>query len=332
MSNKLYDKIKNIVKENYKFVLVLIFFFVLFTFELPYYIESPGGILDVSTRVEVENSKEVTGSFNLAYVTEFKATIPTIVVAQFIDDWDVLKKEEVEQHETIEEIEYRNHLMLDEANSNAIIVAFDKAGEYFKVTNKKVNIVYIDPEANTDLKIGDEIIAVNGSKIDSKELLFSIIGSKAEKFEFTVINNGIKYTRYAYKSLIDGEVLIGIVISETKDVDTNLDVKFKFKESESGPSGGFMMSLAIYNYLTSDDITKGLKIVGTGTIDEKGNVGSIGGVEYKVKAAAKEDADLFFVPIDNYEDAYNTVLENDLDIKLISVSTFDEALNYLNSL
>ena len=138
MSNKLYDKIKNIVKENYKFVLVLIFFFVLFTFELPYYIESPGGILDVSTRVEVENSKEVTGSFNLAYVTEFKATIPTIVVAQFIDDWDVLKKEEVEQHETIEEIEYRNHLMLDEANSNAIIVAFDKAGEYFKVRIKKL--------------------------------------------------------------------------------------------------------------------------------------------------------------------------------------------------
>lgn len=330
MSNKLYDKIKNIIKENYKFVLTLIFFFCLFTFELPYYIEAPGGILDVSTRVEVEDANEVEGSFNLAYVTEFKATIPTIILAQFIDDWDVLKKQEVEQHETIEEIEYRNHLMLDEANSNAIIVAFNKAEEYYDVTNKKVNVVYIDEEANTDLKIGDQIIAVNGSKIDGKDLLFSIIDSKAEKFEFTVFNNGVEYTRYAYKSVIDGEVLIGIVISETKDVDTNLDVKFKFKESESGPSGGFMMTLAIYNYLTEEDITKGMKIVGTGTIDEKGNVGSIGGVEYKVKAAAKEKADLFFVPTDNYEDAYNTVVENNLDIKLVSVSTFEEALNYLN--
>lgn len=332
MLNKLYDKIKEIIKANYKYALILIFFFCLFTFELPYYIETPGGILDVSTRVEVENANEVKGSFNLAYVTEFRATIPTIIAAQFIDDWDVYKKEEIEHHETIEEIEYRNHLMLDEAKSNAIIVAFENAGEYVNVTNKKVNVVYIDEMANTDLKIGDQIIEVNGAKINNKEELFSLIEGSDEKFLFTVINGNVEYTRYGYKTDIDGKNLIGIVISETKEVDTNVDVKFKFKESESGPSGGFMMSLAIYNYLTKEDITNGLKIVGTGTIDEKGNVGSIGGVEYKVKAAAKENADLFFVPVDNYEDAYNAVFENDLDIKLVQVETFWEALNYLNNL
>ena len=37
------------------------------------------------------------------------------------------------------------------------------------------------------------------------------------------------------------------------------------------------------NSLVEEDITHGLKIVGTGTIDYDGNVGSIGGVEYNIK-------------------------------------------------
>jgi len=332
MFNKFYVKTKNIVKENYKNILILAFIFVLFTFPLPYYIETPGGILDVSTRVEIENPNEVKGSFNLAYVTEIKVTLPTLVYSFFKSDWDVLKKEEVLENKTVEQIEYRNHLLLDEANSNATIVGFNKANEYVDVTNRKVYVIHIDKNANTDLQIGDEIIAVNGNKINGKDLLFSIIDSKAEKFDFTVINDGKEYTRYGYKSTIDGKVLIGIVISETKQVDTNLDVKFNFKKSESGPSGGFMMALSIYNYLIEEDITKGLKIVGTGTIDEDGNVGSIGGVKYKLKAAYKEKADIFFVPFDNYDEALKFKNEEDLDINLVSVKTIDDAINYLNDL
>ena len=332
MFNKLYDKIKNIVKENYKYFLILIFFFFLFTFQLPYYIEAPGGILDVSTRVEVEGSKRIEGSFNLAYVSEFKATIPTILFAYFNNDWDILKKEEVEQNETEEQIDYRNHLLLDEANDNAIIVGFSKANEYVKVTNRKVNVIYIHKQANTDLQIKDEIIEVNGVAIESKSQLLSLIETIEGKIEIKVLNDGKEYTRYAYKTLIDGSDVIGIVLAETKDMDTNLDVEFKFEKSESGPSGGFMMALSIYNYLIEEDITKGLKIVGTGTIDEDGNVGSIGGVEYKVKAAYKEKADLFFVPLANYEEAKKAVEENDLDIKLISIEKIDEAIEYLNNL
>lgn len=54
-----------------------------------------------------------------------------------------------------------------------------------------------------------------------------------------------------------------------------------------------MMSLAIYNYLTENDITHGLKIAGTGTIDADGNVGTIGGIEYKIKGAIKNKVDVF---------------------------------------
>lgn len=332
MLNKLYDKIKLIIKQNYKFYLVLIFLFLLFTFELPYYIESPGGILDVSTRVKVENANKVSGSFNLAYVSEFKATLPTLIYAYFNNDWDILKKEEVVLNETEEQIEYRNHLLLEEANNNAIIVGFNKADEYVLVTNRKINVIYVHEQANTDLKIGDEILEVNGIKIESKNQLLSLVDSLTGKIEFKVFSKDKECYKYAYKTNIDDKNIIGIVLSETKEVDTNLDVEFKFEKSESGPSGGFMMALSIYNYLIEEDITHGLKIVGTGTIDENGNVGSIGGIEYKLKGACKKKADLFFVPIDNYEEAKKVVEKENLNIKIISIKTIDEAINYLNNL
>jgi len=92
------------------------------------------------------------------------------------------------------------------------------------------------------------------------------------------------------------------------------------------------MSLSIYNYLTNQDLTNGMKIVGTGTIDEEGNVGGIGGVKYKIKAAVKEKADIFFVPEENYEEALDTINEDKLNIKLIKVATIDDAIIYLKGL
>ncbi len=332
MLNKLYVQTKTFIKENIKFLLILIVAFFVLTFELPYYIDTPGGLIDVSERLEVEDGYGINGSLNLAYISEFRATIPTLIVAYFNGDWEIIKKDDVvADNETIEENNYRNKILLEEANQNAIIVAFDKAGLDYEVTNRKVNIIYIYEEADTDLKIGDVITEINGVEINSKEEALNII-KESDELSIKVINDGIEYNRYANKVDIGGEDLIGIMVSETKDVTPSKDVSINFKESESGPSGGFMMSLSIYDYLTSDDLTKGLKIVGTGTIDEFGNVGVIGGIEHKIKAAVKEDADIFFSPSANYAEALEVVTEENLDITLVEVSHIDDAIEYLNNL
>ena len=332
MLNKLYVQTKTFIKENIKFLLILIVAFFVLTFELPYYIDTPGGLIDVSERLEVEDGYGINGSLNLAYISEFRATIPTLIVAYFNGDWEIIKKDDVvADNETIEENNYRNKILLEEANQNAIIVAFDKAGLDYEVTNRKVNIIYIYEEADTDLKIGDIITEINGVEINSKEEALNII-KESDELSIKVINDGIEYNRYANKVDIGGEDLIGIMVSETKDVTPSKDVSINFKESESGPSGGFMMSLSIYDYLTSDDLTKGLKIVGTGTIDEFGNVGVIGGIEHKIKAAVKEDADIFFSPSANYAEALEVVTEENLDITLVEVSHIDDAIEYLNNL
>ena len=91
-----------------------------------------------------------------------------------------------------------------------------------------------------------------------------------------------------------------------------------------------MLALTIYNKLTPEDITKGKKIVGTGTIDIKGNIGQISGIEYKLKGAVSQKADLFFAAHGkNYEEAINLKKKYNYKIPIIGVSTFDDALNYL---
>ena len=93
-----------------------------------------------------------------------------------------------------------------------------------------------------------------------------------------------------------------------------------------------MLSLAIYDKLIDEDLTKGYKIVGTGTIGADGSVGAIGGVTYKLRGAVNSKADLFIVPAgENYEDAMALKEEKGYDIDIIGVRTFDEAVEALRN-
>ena len=61
-----------------------------------------------------------------------------------------------------------------------------------------------------------------------------------------------------------------------------VDPKVKIDSHEiGGPSAGLMFTLEIYNQLVEDDLTRGHEIAGTGTINEKGEVGPIGGIQQK---------------------------------------------------
>ena len=129
---------------------------------------------------------------------------------------------------------------------------------------------------------------------------------------------------------LNNRIVIGILISELYDLNTYPNIQFNFDKSETGPSGGLMLSLAIYDYLTNEDIARNRKIVGTGTIDSDGKVGSIGGVKYKLKGAVKNKADIFIVPDgENYEEVMKLVNENNYNIKIIKAITLDNVIEEL---
>jgi PDZ domain-containing protein len=336
MLNKLYDKIKEIIYLNHKLILSFFILLSILTFHLPFYINTPGGIIDISQKIEIENSYDVEGSFNFAYVLELKATIPTMIIAYFNKDWDILKKEEViYENESDADAEFRDHLLLTEANQTAVIVAYNKANKKVVVSNEQLFVTYVDSKALSDLKVGDEIIEINGELILNKEHLSNVIGKNniGDTINIKVKRDSKTIDRTAEIMESRNKKVIGIMVSRKCDLVVEPNIKLNFNASESGPSGGLMMSLAIYNYLTEEDITYGKKIVGTGTIDEYGNVGSIGGVEYKLKGIAKEKASVFLVPAgENYDQAIKLKNEKNYDIEIVAVSTFDEALEYLKGL
>jgi len=90
-----------------------------------------------------------------------------------------------------------------------------------------------------------------------------------------------------------------------------------------------MIALSIYAQNIEEDLIRGRKIAGTGTIDIEGNVGEIGGIKHKIIGAVKQNIDVFLVPYDNYEEAKKVVEEFDYNINLVSIKTFDDAINYL---
>ncbi len=70
--------------------------------------------------------------------------------------------------------------------------------------------------------------------------------------------------------------------------------------SVEGPSAGALMTLITISAINSN-ITLNNNITLTGTIDSKGNIGVIGGVLEKAKAAKAEGKNLFLIPRENSE-------------------------------
>lgn len=332
MFNKLYEEIKRIIREDYKFLVTLIMVFIVCTIEFPYYIEAPGGIINLDDRFEIENSYDSKGTLNMAYVSEYKATLPTILISKIKKDWKLIKRDVNNKNTTAEADYFRNHILLKEANQSAIEVAYNAANIAVSKDDIKLYVTYVYEEADTDIQIEDEILEINGEKITSKIDLKNTLESLPidENIDILVNNNDKKYHRKAKFIKYDGNYILGIAISEISDIKVIPEIKFNFKDSESGPSGGLMMSLAIYDALIEEDITGGKKIVGTGTIDVDGNVGEIDGVEYKLKGAVKEKADIFIVPNEkNYEDAIKLKEKENYNIEIIGVNNFEDALTYL---
>ena len=326
----------NFIKENYLVLLFGIVFMATILYPLPYYIYTGGGTINVKDKIHIEN-KETKGDFNLCYVEQINANIPTFLLSKLLSNWDSVSKEEVSLNdkEDVKDIYKRDKIYLEEANQNAIFVAYKKAGKSVNILDKHLYIIYLEEDSDTDLKIGDDILEIDGSKIDSLADISKILDSYevGSKLNIKVKRNGKEMMKYAIVHEKDGRKLIGIALTSIYDYEVDPKITFTFSNSESGPSGGFMVTLAIYNQLIDNDISNDLKIAGTGTIDIEGNVGSIGGVKYKLKGAVDSKSDIFLVPAgENYEEAIKYQKKYHYDIKIIGISTFEEAIEKLESM
>lgn len=337
MLRKFFNYIKSVIKEEYKFIIMLFSLYIIFTWPVNYYIIVGGGISDVDSRIEVENSYDSKGSFNISYVTEIEGRVATYLLSYVIPSWELVSYDDYkyDENESLEDIEFRSDLDLKSANGNAVKYAYKLAGKKYSEIDTKVYVVSKFDEYKTSLKIQDQILSINGKEFNSIEEYRNHIQTLNER---DIVNIQVKRNKkkinikskiYAYED----RKMIGVSLQEVSEYKTEPKVSIKFKESESGPSGGLMTTLDIYNKLTKDDLTKSLKIAGTGTIEKDGSIGTIGGVKYKLIGAVDGGADIFLVPDgENYNTCMEVKKEENLDIEIISVSTIDEAIEKLEKI
>lgn len=326
--------LKKINKKDLIYYIGLIIILLLNIIKLDYEIYSPGDLINLEDRIDVENAYESKGSINLTYVTSRSGYLTNILLSYIIPTWDLVSLDDSRiENESEKEIFERNKILLKETSYDAIISAFDAANISYEVKNINLVVTYIFEGSDTDLKIGDTIKEINGKTITSMDDISNEISNYKEndKINIKVLRNDKLIDCYSVLRNENNKLIIGIYISKLKDIETTPKVEYIFKDSESGSSRGLMCALDIYNKITEKDITKGRIISGTGTIDDKGNVGSIAGVKYKIIGADKNKADIFIVPKDNYEEALKAKKDNNLKIEIISVSTLNELIEKLEN-
>lgn len=317
---------KKFLKENLSFILMLALIFAIFKIELPYYIEAPGGTINLSKRIN-ENYSRKDGSLNMLYVTEYKGNIVTVLLSKVIKTWDLyeIKKQQI-SNEDSHDIYIRNKVMLDNSTANATYVAYKYANKDINIINKE-NVIIATTKDN-HFEIGDVILTVDDIEVENINTIKEYLKGKdpGDKIDIKIERN--KKEKHL-EEILDEDKILGIMMVTNYTYDVSDDLNIAFKNGEGGSSGGLIITLGIYSEITGIDLLKGRNIAGTGTIDIDGNVGEIDGVKYKIAGAVKKHMDVVLVSPYNYEDAKKVVEENNYQIEIVKVNTFKEAVEYL---
>lgn len=120
--------------------------------------------------------------------------------------------------------------------------------------------------------------------------------------------------------------IVGISAGTDHTFPFTIDIKLA---DVGGPSAGLMFALGIYDKLTPGDLTGGKFIAGTGTIDDDGKVGPIGGIEMKTVGARDKGAQYFLTPADNCAAAAK---DTPSGLTLVKVNTIKDALGALKDI
>lgn len=341
MIHKIKQKIKkdiDIIRNKPKVLLwylIPIIVTIVLVIPLPYYITIGGGTLSLENRVKIDNDISNKNSFSLAYVSEVKGNVLFYILGNIIPSYEIEKQENVvSSNEDVLDYNFREKIYFNDSLNSATYVAYNKANKEIIEKERSLVVIYVDELSNSNLKVQDKILSINNKEVNSITLFSDVLNSYTidDDIIINVIRDNKEIEIESKLVDIDGSYKLGITLYEDILYETDPKIEYKFNQKETGPSGGLTIALDIYNNLVLEDITKGYKIVGTGTIDKNGVVGAIGGVKYKLKGAVKFKADIFIVPSSNYDEAIEEKNKNNYDINIISVDTFDDALEKLNKL
>ncbi|MEO7122842.1 MAG: PDZ domain-containing protein, partial [Lacisediminihabitans sp.] len=178
------------------------------------------------------------------------------------------------------------------------------------------------------LKAGDQIVTVDGKAVDSVNGLRAAI---AKNGAGTPLDLTVKRKSQTHALTItpvlstgaDPAPVLGIYAGVSYDYP--FDVKIQL-QNVGGPSAGQMFALGIIDKLTPGSLAGGKHVAGTGTIDDQGVVGPIGGIRQKMYGAQRAGATIFLAPKGDCDEVVGHIPKG---LKVFAVKTLKDSLHDL---
>lgn len=315
------------------------------------YIEGPGNASNLRSFVKIKGHPDHgRGSFMITSVALQQARPATYVMAKMVPYLSVEKADDVTGGQNSATFDKVQKFYMDSSINEAIAVAFKKAGQPVKKRYLGIYVLQVQPNSRFKkaIHVGDTITKVNGRHFNTAQGYQKYIGKQKVGSPLTVTyqRGGQEHTTtHRLVRLTGTRAGIGIMLTNNMKVTTKPKVKVDPGQL-GGPSGGLMFTLQIYQQISGQDLQKGRKIAGTGTIDSDGQVGEIGGIDKKVIAAHRAGAKIFLAPYvkptklllkyeedhqTNYQMAKRTAKKYAPGMKVVPITNFNQAVHYLQS-
>jgi Lon-like protease len=182
------------------------------------------------------------------------------------------------------------------------------------------------------LKVGDNLVSINGQPANSINALTAVLQAAAPGSTATVVVQRSGATTTLGVPLVAapaGSKGARMGVSVESGCVAPFQIDLGLANMIGGPSGGLMFALGIIDKVGTIDLTKGEQIAGTGTIDPTGAVGPIGGIQLKMIAARRAGATIFLAPASNCSDVVGNIPKG-LDV--VKVDTLHNAIQDLLNL
>ncbi|MFQ5948499.1 MAG: PDZ domain-containing protein [Acidimicrobiia bacterium] len=330
---------------RWPFALVAVFLVIgllvvfLWPVKVPYYAMSPGPVEEVTDLITVVDNEIFSskGDLYLLTVGLRQVNIFEFLEAQLDGKVDLVRRERIRPPDVSPEEKKRRDLeLMDESVRTAIFVALTRLGYEVELSGDGAEVLslVIGSGADGEVRVGDIVVAVDGEPVGiGTDAVRQIQRREVGDTVVLTIKRGEETLDVAIElvasTFLEGAPMVGIEIQTVNlqfDFPIRIDVDSR---NIGGPSAGMMYALAVMDLLTAEDLTRGHRIAGTGTIDSDGAVGPIGGVRQKVFAARAVGAEYVLVPAGNLE---NALAAADEEIKIVPVDTIDDALAFLEGL
>ena len=302
---------------------------------LPYVVMSPGpatnilGNIDGKPLLAVEGATTYPTTGRLDFTTVsvdggpgVTITVYDVARAWLSDSEEVLRVDDVFPPDSSqEEVEEEGAAEMAGSQSVATATALRAMGREVEQT-VLISDVFEGGPSQGLLEPGDVLVSVGDAEASSSDAVRAAVQrtEPGDTVPVVVLREGEERT----VAVRTAESARGTVIGVGLRLDYDLPVDVSLRTGNvGGPSAGLMFSLAIYDVLTPGELTGGKEIAGTGTMEDDGTVGPIGGIRQKLVGAQAAGADFFLAPADNCSDVVGHVPDG---LRVVRVATFDEGL------